>query len=170
MGQAEAASLNWPQVDLEKHEILFKRVKTGKTYFVPVLHDLLPLMKRLRDEATDLNGRVFKINDAKKALRHACLRMGFPKPPFTQRSLRSMRIIQWLQEFRVSPKLVAKWQGHNDGGVLIMNTYSEAVANSDKDAELATIKNINLQITSTLHEADKIGVKNKLLPKKVVKS
>ena len=66
-------------------------------------------------------------------------------------------------------KLVAKWQGHNDGGVLIMNTYSEAVANSDKDAELATIKNINHQITSSLHEANKVRVKDKLLPKKVVK-
>jgi len=169
VGQAEAASLNWPQVDLEKREILFKRVKTGKTYSVPIFDDLLPLMKRARNEATDLNGRVFKINDAKKALNHACLRMGFPKPPFTQRSLRSMRIVQWLQDFRVSPKLVAKWQGHNDGGVLIMNTYSEAVANSDKDAELATIKNINLQIAPTLHKANKIGVKDKLLSKKVVK-
>ncbi len=51
-----------------------------------------------------------------------------------------------------------------------MNTYSEAVANSDKDAELATIKNINLKITSTLHEANKVRVKDKLLPKKVIKS
>ncbi len=40
-------------------------------------------------------------------------------------------------------KLIAKWQGHNDGGRLILNTYTEVFGDNDADyvsAELAKVK------------------------------
>jgi hypothetical protein len=35
----------------------------------------------------------------------------------------------------VNVKLVSKWQGHQDGGKLILDTYSEIISDSDKAFE-----------------------------------
>jgi hypothetical protein len=32
----------------------------------------------------------------------------------------------------VNVKLVSKWQGHQDGGKLILDTYSDIISDSDK--------------------------------------
>jgi integrase len=67
------------------------------------------------------DARVFKISDAKKALAGASRRLDYP--PFSQRSLRRMFITRAIQK-GVDVKVIAEWQGHQDGGKLILDTYS----------------------------------------------
>jgi len=38
-------------------------------------------------------------------------------------------------ERRVDKKLIAKWQGHQDGGQLIMDTYTEVFGSDDAEYE-----------------------------------
>ncbi len=83
-------------------------------------------MERLREKAGKeaLAGeRVFKIEDGKTALTNACKRLGFSH--FTQRSLRQCLILR-LWKAGVDKKLIAKWQGHQDGGQLILDTCGPA--------------------------------------------
>ena len=54
-------------------------------------------------------------------LGNACKRLGFPN--FTHRSLRRMFITRAI-ELGVDVKTIAEWQGHRDGGKLILQTYS----------------------------------------------
>lgn len=83
---------------------------------------------------------VFAIKDAKKSLQAACERHGYPR--FSQRSVRRFHIGK-LWRRGVDHKLIAKWQGHRDGGKLIIDTYTE-VFGSDDDAyeeqQLAKLK------------------------------
>ena len=78
--------------------------------------------------------RVFKIADAKKALAGACRRLGYP--PFSQRSLRRLFITRAIEK-GVDVKVIAEWQGHKDGGKLILDTYSHVNrAHSQRMAQL----------------------------------
>src|SRR5262249_15046535 len=82
------------------------------------------------------DARVFKISDAKKALAGACRRLGCP--PFSQRSLRRMFITRAIER-GVDVKVIAEWQGHKDGGKLILDHYSHVNrAHSQRMAELMT--------------------------------
>jgi hypothetical protein len=74
------------------------------------------------------NRPVFAIKDAKKALATACDRLGYPR--FSQRSMRQY-LIGRLWKAVVDRKLIAKWQGHRDGGKLIMDTYTEVFGDDD---------------------------------------
>ena len=65
--------------------------------------------------------RLFKHDDAAKALSNACKRLGFPQ--FSHRSLRRMFIVRAIER-GVDVKVIADWQGHRDGGKLILQTYS----------------------------------------------
>jgi integrase len=67
------------------------------------------------------NTPLFSISQARKALANSCKRLGFPS--FTHRSLRRMFITRAIEE-GVDVKLIAEWQGHRDGGKLILQTYS----------------------------------------------
>jgi integrase len=80
------------------------------------------------------DARVFKISDAKKALTGACRRLGYPR--FSQRSLRRMFITCAIDR-GVDVKVIAEWQGHKDGGKLILGTYSHVNrAHSQRTAQL----------------------------------
>jgi integrase len=79
------------------------------------------------------------MSDAKKALAGACARLGLPG--FSQRAIRRV-LIQRLWKAGVDKKLIAKWQGHSDGGKLILDTYTEAFGSDDdkyEQQELAKI-------------------------------
>ena len=77
-----------------------------------------------------------KFRDAKKALAGACRRLGYP--PFSQRSLRRMFITRAIER-GVDVKVIAEWQGHRDGGKLILDTYSHVNrAHSQRMAALMT--------------------------------
>ncbi len=134
LGQAEAASLRWCDVDWKHQRLNIRRQKTDVCFFVPIYPGLRPLLKRLAANAgvVGAHRHVFAIKDAKKALQAACIRLNYPK--FSQRSLRRFHIGQ-LWRARVDPKLIAKWQGHRDGGKLIIDTYTEVFGDDDSDYE-----------------------------------
>ena len=140
LGQAEASSLKWGDIDWTKNRLHIRRHKTDTHFYVPIYDHLRPLLERLRKEGrarVSANALVFGIKDAKKALASACQRLGLPA--FSQRNLRQCLIVR-LMRAGVNVKLIAKWQGHQDGGQLIMDTYTEALGSDDDEcSQLAKI-------------------------------
>lgn len=135
VGQAEASSLTWDDVDFAKEQIQFRRHKTDQRFAVPIYAHLRPLLERLHKQAggpIPAGQRVLQINDAKKALRNACIRLKLPH--FSQRNLRQC-LIRRLWQSGVDRKLIAKWQGHQDGGQLILDTYTEVFGADDVQYE-----------------------------------
>lgn len=135
LGQAEAGSLTRADIDFDAGRFITFRHKTSKGFAVPIFPQLRPLLERLCEGKSN-GDRVFKVRDAKKALAGACRRLGYPA--FSQRSLRRMFITRALQ-LRVDVKTIAEWQGHRDGGKLILDTYSYVDAiHSENMARLIT--------------------------------
>jgi integrase len=137
VGQAEAASLQWRDINGEK--IRFIRRKTGAEFYVPIYQWLRPLILRLRAARTneDDEASVLGMKDAGIALGRACKRLGFPH--FTQRNLRAM-LIKRLYDAGVPVKRIALWQGHSDGGKLIQEIYTEVFCDTDSAAEAADLQ------------------------------
>jgi integrase len=99
LGQAEACSLTWGNVHWNKGprgEMSVRRKKTGESFDVPLYLRLKPFLQQMYQDAhKDGNpptpeAKLFSICDARKALTHACTRLGFPA--FTQRSIRAYLI------------------------------------------------------------------------------
>jgi integrase len=135
LGQAEAGSLTRPDVDFEAQRIITFRHKTATGFAVPLFPQVRPLLERLC-EGKAHDEPVFKIADAKKALAGACRRLGYP--PFSQRSLRRLFIVRAIER-GVDVKVIAEWQGHRDGGKLILDTYSHVNrSHSQRMARLMT--------------------------------
>ena len=135
LGQAEASSLTWGDVDWERGRINVRRHKTDTRFVVPIydhLRPLLTIMNRARRGKRSAASLLFKIKDAKKALGAACERLKLPA--FCQRSLRQ-HLIMRLWKAGVDKKLIAKWQGHQDGGQLILDTYTEVFGGDDVEYE-----------------------------------
>ena len=134
LGQAEAQGLKWGHVDFEKRRLKIVRRKTQEYFEVPIYANLMPLLERMHKEAKDTNPEapVFDMKKAHKALMNACKRLGLPH--FTERNLRGMKIRE-LYDSGVDIKMIARWQGHQDGGRLIMNTYTEIFRSTDADYE-----------------------------------
>ena len=136
VGQAEAFTLTWDDVDLANKKINFVRMKTKRPFTVPIYEWLAPLIQKLREKPRHIDGKLFHMRDGKKALGRACKRLGFPH--FTQRNLRAM-CIRRLYDAGVPVKRIALWQGHNDGGILIQKIYTEIFRSSDSAAEAADL-------------------------------
>ena len=135
LGQAEASSLTPADVDFDAGQIITYRHKTNTGFAIPIFPQVRPLLEKLC-EGKAHDARVFKISDAKKALTGACRRSGCP--PFTQRSLRRMFVTRAIER-GVDVKVIAEWQGHKDGGKLILDTYSHVNrAHSQRMAQLMT--------------------------------
>ena len=134
VGQAEAVGLQWSDIDFEADTIHFVRKKTKTPFSTPIFPWLRPLLQRLREAGG--SGPVFAIKDVKKALGAACRRLGFAH--FTQRGLRAMRIKR-LWEAGVDVKIIAQWQGHRDGGKLIMSIYTEVFGSTSDSYERAQL-------------------------------
>ena len=126
VGQAECAGLKWQHVSLATDKMTLFRVKTKTAYTVPLYPKVRPLIERLKEQAIDADpsAGIFKIHDPKKALAAACRKLRFPD--FSPRSLRRMFIIRAIEK-GVPIKTIAEWQGHVDGGVLILSTYSDII-------------------------------------------
>jgi integrase len=120
LGQAEASSLSRADIDLDAGRIITFRHKTSIGFAIPIFPQLCPLLER-RCEVKASHEKIFSIADAKHALANACKRLGFPA--FNQRSLRRMFITRAIEK-GVDVKVIAEWQGHRDGGKLILDTYS----------------------------------------------
>jgi integrase len=135
LGQAEAGSLMPADVDFTGGQIITYRHKTSTGFAIPIFPQVRPLLERMC-EGKAHDARVFKISDAKKALAGACRRLGYPS--FGQRSLRRMFITRAIER-GVDVKVIAEWQGHRDGGKLILDTYSHVNrAHSQRMAQLMT--------------------------------
>ena len=135
LGQAEAAVIRRRDVDLESGRIIVYRHKTDTGFAIPIYPQLRSLVEKLCKGKAH-NARLFSINQARKALRHACKRLGVPS--FTHRSLRRMFIARAIER-GVDVKVIAQWQGHRDGGKLILETYSHVnPVHSNRMAQLMT--------------------------------
>ena len=118
--QAEARALTRADVDLDAGRIITYRHKTRQGFVIPVFPQVRALVEKLCSGKAH-HERLFKHDDAAKALSNACKRLGLP--PFTHRALRRMFIVRAIER-GVDVKVIAEWQGHRDGGKLILNTYS----------------------------------------------
>jgi integrase len=135
LGQAEASSLTRADVDFEADRIITFRHKTSTGFAIPIFPQVRPLLEKLCKGKAH-NERLFSINESRKALANSCKRLGFPW--FTHRSLRRMFITRAI-ELGVDVKVIAEWQGHRDGGKLILQTYSHVrPEHSQRMAQLMT--------------------------------
>jgi integrase len=135
LGKAEAAALKQGDIDWERETITTFRHKTKSGFAIPIYPQLKPLLlRRRRDDAP--NERVFKIDNAKKAIANACRRLNLPQ--YSHLSFRRMFITRAIER-GVDVKVIAEWQGHKDGGKLILDTYSHVNrAHSHRMAQLMT--------------------------------
>lgn len=140
LGTVEATNLNWRNVNFENDRMNIQRMKTKVYYDVPIYFFLKPFMIKLWEDANrPKSGNVFKVKDPKKAIDTACKQLGYPH--FTARNFRQMGIVRLLRA-GIPAKLVAKYQGHSDGGVLIMNTYSQVISDTDSDYEKEQLRKL----------------------------
>lgn len=122
VGQAEAGGIQRQHVNVGKKQLTFFRHKTKTPYTVPIYPQAEALVAKLiRKPDMKQDDTLFQIKDAKKALAAACDRLKFPA--YSQRAFRRMFITRCI-ELGVDVKVIAKWQGHQDGGKLILGTYS----------------------------------------------
>ena len=119
LGQAEASALRKSDLDWERRTITTFRHKTKSGFQIPLYPQLNDLLQRRCSRAgTDL---VFSVKDAKKAISGACKRLNLTR--YSHRSFRRMFITRAIER-GVDVKVIAEWQGHKDGGKLILGTYS----------------------------------------------
>lgn len=122
LGQAEASALTLPDLDFGREQMTTFRSKTRQGFIVPIYPQLRSLLTRLASRAErEGRQRLFKIKDAKKAITGACKRLGLPA--YSHRSFRRMFITRAIEK-GIDVKVIAEWQGHRDGGKLILDTYS----------------------------------------------
>ena len=135
LGQAEVASLRWQDVNLKVGTLSVKRRKTGVPFTVPLNSGALELLKRrAKITGESPTEKIFTIYSPKKAIDAACAELGYPS--FTPRSFRKLYITEALRA-GVNVKTIAEMQGHQDGGKLILRTYSAEV-NSEELARAGT--------------------------------
>ena len=144
LGQAEVSSLTWGDVNFEASQLIVFRHKTTMGFAVPIYPQLRPLLEKRLMLAKAANGdrpplpatKVFSVENAKKALESACVRLGLNK--FTSRSFRRMFIVAAIER-GVDIKVMSQWQGHRDGGALLLSTYSHVrPVHSEAMAKLMT--------------------------------
>ena len=120
LGKAEAAALRQSDIDWQRETITTFRHKTKSGFAIPIYPQLKPLLLR-RWRADAPNERVFKIDNAKKAIANACRRLNLSQ--CSHISFRRMFITRAIER-GVDVQVIAQWQGHKDGSKLILQTYS----------------------------------------------
>ena len=122
VGQAELCGLKIKHVNLEKKQLTFYRVKTSTPYTVPIFGQAEALVTKLINKpGMKPNDNLFSIKEAKRSLIGACKRLGFTE--YSPRALRRMFITRAIEK-GMDVKVIAQFQGHTDGGKLILSTYS----------------------------------------------
>jgi integrase len=141
-GVAEANALDWSHVNFSGKlpKISVQRKKTGEFYTFPIFPKLMVFMRDLHSRrGKPSGGKVFKIKNPKKAIDSACKNLNFKH--YTARNIRSMTVNEQIRS-GISAKTIAKWQGHQDGGVLIMKVYSEVFSENDLDHEISEVEKL----------------------------
>ena len=122
LGNGEVANILHQDVDLNRNRIFIRRVKTDTGFYIPIFPKLKPVVLRLTNNAASSpEDRLLSVKNVKKSLGAACRELGLPH--YTHRSLRRLFITNAIER-GVDVKVIAEWQGHRDGGKLILDTYS----------------------------------------------
>jgi integrase len=136
LGQAEASALTFDDIDWQREQIVTFRRKTKSGFAIPLFPQLRSLLEKRYAERKLGEDRVFRIHNAKKAIAAACERLKLPA--LSHRSFRRMFITRAIER-GVDVKVIAEWQGHKDGGKLILDTYSHVNrVHSQRMAQLMT--------------------------------
>lgn len=142
VGEAEANKMTWAQVDFKNGFINFpKRVKTGVAFNVPFYPELEPFINGLYEKHGKPNGskKVFDVKTVKEAIYNACDRLKVFR--CSPRKFRKARITALYRD-GIDPKTIAKWQGHKDGGILVMRTYSNTIDEDSAAFEALQVKKL----------------------------
>jgi integrase len=121
LGQAEASALRATDIDWQREAITTFRHKTKSGFAIPLYPQVRTLLARRLQSIQSPSEPIFKIQNAKKAIAGACRRLNLVQ--YSHRSFRRMFITRAI-ELGVDIKTIAQWQGHKDGGKLILGTYS----------------------------------------------
>ena len=133
LGQAEIWPMVWKNIDWEREIITAFRKKTGISFPVPLYPAVRPLLERIRAErgsSATPDAKIFRVRDASAAIENACKRLNLPH--YTPRSLRCLFITLAL-EHGATVKSVASWQGHSDGGKLVLQVYGQLTDKHSKE-------------------------------------
>jgi len=152
IGEAEAINLKWGDFDFKKQLINLTRIKTSREYSIPIYEYLKPLIAKLHKKTGGnpdpkqlvFSDSVFSTSNkmhrakgkvrAKKSVGHdiynSCKNLGYKR--YSPVDFRRARIT-WMYKRGIPPKVIADWQGHNDGGKLIMERYSHVLDDDNAD-------------------------------------
>ena len=121
----EARAIRWQ--DVEDDEMKVRGTKSDTSFrtvpVIPQMKELLEEMRNLRPPESP-DETVLAVKTIGKSLKTACGQLGLP--PLTHQDLRHYFATKAIQS-GVDVPTVAKWLGHNDGGVLAMRTYGNVV-------------------------------------------
>jgi integrase len=124
VGQAEIRFLRGEHIDLINGAVHFRRKKTGKHFDVPIFPHATGLVEALKCQGRLAAGKsVVEWRNPRKALAAACERLDLPV--YEPRALRRCFVVHAL-EYGIDPRLVARWQGHKDAG-LIFKVYGKHI-------------------------------------------
>jgi integrase len=160
LGHAEVKHLRARDVQFAKggkgeDTLQVLRIKTGKHFPIPIYRWLKPvverrLMRAFNNPDQPLFNDDMRDNVLSQHLRRACKSLGFKyrdehtgrmRARFSQRSFRCMTIKR-LNDAGVFYKRIAEWQGHQDGGKLLLTTYTEVFSDSDAAARAADLAKV----------------------------
>jgi integrase len=126
LGQAELSGIRRQDIDFEAGIIRVFRRKTRQQFTIPIFPDARAIIeRRLVALPEHPETRLLPQDNCRKALEGACGRLKFPH--FEPRSLRRFHITRSLRAGIDAPT-VASWQGHQDGGELVLRTYQAEVS------------------------------------------
>ena len=125
--KGEAEKIAWADCDFEKGEIMVRGdAETGTKNWsvrrVPMIPDMLALLRRLRSERDDeaSSATVMRVKECQKAIDSAARKLGIER--ITHHDLRHLFATRCI-ESGVDIPTVSRWLGHKDGGALAMKVY-----------------------------------------------
>ncbi|MGH8046428.1 MAG: tyrosine-type recombinase/integrase [Chthoniobacterales bacterium] len=133
VGKREASELEWRYVHWDRNRMTLFRFKTRTAFETTMTRKLRRLLLKRLAKVRKLPGqvkekrevkmtdRVFSVFHVKRAIDNACKRLGYPR--YTTRSFRRVFIKKAIKA-GINVKAIAASQGHQDGGQLILSTYS----------------------------------------------
>ena len=141
LGQAELAGIQRMHIDLKTNSISITiRRKTKVGFVIPIYPQAMEIiLRRLAYIPNNPEARLLPNYNFRKALEGACARLNLPR--FEPRSLRR-RFVTTALRAGVDPTTVGAWQGHQDGGGLVLKKYGDEVRmdHSQKMAKLLAPK------------------------------
>jgi integrase len=125
LGQAELSGIQRQHIDIAAGTIQLFRRKTKQSFPIPIYPQAREIVeRRLSKLSADPETQLLTFKNCRSALAGACKRLKYPH--FEVRALRRYFITQALRR-GVDVPTVAIWQGHRDGGKLILATYADEV-------------------------------------------